>query len=162
GLGQLMASVHQAALVLCVDQLEEMIEHALQEKERWGELFRQAVNTLIDVADALPNAVVVVACLEDFFAGGKQFLTQGKLDPLERVPDPIRLGGRRSPEEIDELVGRRLEALYQAFDLAPDAATRTYPFTPEHLRRLEGLRTRDVLDFCRQHREACVLAGGWV
>src|SRR4029077_1582004 len=33
GLAQLMAIVHQAALVLCVDQLEETIDQMLAEKE---------------------------------------------------------------------------------------------------------------------------------
>jgi hypothetical protein len=163
GLGQLMAAVHQAALVLCVDQLEETIDQVLPGKgtDRW-ELFRQAVNTLIDITDAVPTAVVVVACLEDLFQQGRPFLPQAKLDRLERDPDSLRLSSRRSPEEIAALVGRRLEVLYEAFDVAADPQSQTFPYTPAHLKRLEGLRTRDILDFCRRHREKCVQAGAWV
>src|SRR4029077_7652323 len=84
GLGRLMWTVPQAALVLCVDQLEETIDQMLhhEENRRW-ELLRQAVNTRVDIADHLPTAVIVVACLEDLFTEGRKFLTKAKLDRLE-------------------------------------------------------------------------------
>ena len=54
GLGRLMRAVHSAALVLLVDQMEEMLELARTDA-RPGELFRSAINALIDIADALPE-----------------------------------------------------------------------------------------------------------
>src|SRR5207237_2957591 len=91
GIGRLMAAVHQAALVLCMDQLEETIDQVLaaNENDRW-ELFRRAINTLVAIGEEVPTAVLVVACLEDLFQQGRQFLPRAKLDRLENDPDPIR------------------------------------------------------------------------
>jgi hypothetical protein len=160
-LGRLMAAVHGAALVLCVDQLEEMIDQSLREEDR-GQLFRKIIDALIAVTNAIPTAVVVVACLEDYFKDAKQFLTKAKLDRLERDPEPIRLGSTRSQDEVEALVARRLEVLYDQVGLAPDPDRPTYPFRPEYLRPRAGLRTRDVLDWCRQQQERCMRAGRWV
>src|SRR5262249_52931121 len=101
GLGRLMAAVHSAALVLLVDQIEEVIELGRGDTQP-GELFRTAVNTLIDIADALPNAVVVIGCLEDLFTEAKKqgYLPRPKLDRLERDPDPVRLSGKRTADEV--------------------------------------------------------------
>jgi len=163
GLGKLMAVIHQAALVLCVDQLEEIIDQTLVEEraERW-ELFRRGINTLIDISDAVPNAVIVVACLDNMFDFARPSLPQPKLDRLERDPQPTRLSSHRSPEEIELMVAQRLDVLYDEAGLHADARSPTFPYTSEQLKRLSGLRTRDVLDFCRQHRERCVHAGRWM
>ncbi len=161
GLGKLMAAVHQAALVLCVDQLEETIDQLRGEADgRWLPL-RQAVNTLVDITDAVPTCVVVVACLEDLFNAARPSLPRAKLDRLERDPEPIRLVSHRTPEEIAAMVSRRLEVLYDTLHIAPGVPDDTYPYQPAHLDRLSGMRTRDVLDHCRQHHERC-RGGGWV
>ncbi len=161
GLGRLMAAVHQAALVLCVDQLEEMIQQSAAE-EKPGELFRRAIDVLVAVTEEVPTAVVVVACLEDYYAAVNKFLTRPKLDRLARDPEPIRLSSHRAVEEITAMIGKRLEVLCAAFDAAVDPAFPTFPFSPAHIQKLSGMATRDVLDYCRRHHEACVLAGRWI
>ena len=92
GLARVMSVLHQAALVLCVDQLEETIDQlpAESEETRWHYL-RQAINVLIDITDAIPNAVVVVACLEDLFKIGRNHLPKPKLDRLEHDPESVPL-----------------------------------------------------------------------
>jgi hypothetical protein len=161
GLGHLMRAVHSAALVLLVDQMEEMIELARGDAQP-GELFRRAVNTLVDVTDALPNAVVVVGCLEDLFrhAREKGYLPRPKLDRLENDPEPVRLAGNRTADEVRAIAARRLEVFLDAAGVGPDPSNPVAPFADRHLAPLAGLRTRDVLDFFRRHREASGPAGG--
>ena len=163
GLGRVMGILHQAAFVLCVDQLEETIDQLPKEGEetRWHFL-RQAINVLIDIADACPNAVVVVACLADLFEAGRHHLPMPKLDRLQRDPDPVRLKSQRSLDEISNMLGRRLAFLYDELDESATGEETIFPFRREHLQTLGNLRTRDVLDHFRQHHERCIRAGQWV
>lgn len=161
GLGKLMSSVHSAALVLLVDQIEEVIELSHADGNA-GPMLRGAINTLVDVADALPNAVVVVACLEDLFAAGRHFLPAPKLDRLEHDPPPVRLVSKRTPEQVRAIVSRRLSALYRHAGIDVDPQWPTAPFTERHLSLVAGMRTRDVVGFCRAQRERCMAVGRWV
>jgi hypothetical protein len=161
-LGQLMRAAHSAALVLLVDQMDEVLEIAKNDAQP-GEQFRSAVNALIDIADALPNAVVVIGCLEDLYRGsGRAVLPRPKLDRLERDPQPIRLEGDRTLDEVRAIAARRLEVLFGAAGLPPDTANPVAPYAPADLVPLAGLRARDVLNFFREHRERCIAAGAWV
>jgi hypothetical protein len=161
GLGRLIAAVHQAALVLCVDQLEEMIQQSEAEEKR-GELFRRAIDVLLAVTEEIPTAVVVVACLEDYYASVGKWLTKPKHDRLTRDPEPIRLSSHRSVDEITSMIAKRLEVLYADAGASIDAANPVFPFTTAHMQKLSGVRTRDVLDFVRQHHEECVRAHRWI
>ena len=160
GLGRLMAVVHQSAMVLCVDQLEEMIQQSATE-EKPGELFRRAVEVLLSVIEEVPTAVVVVACLEDFYTKAKDFLTKPKFDRLRQEPE-IRLSCHRGVEEISALIARRLDVLYTEFGTKSDPANPLFPFSAAHVQKLNGMRTRDILDFIRRHHESCVVAGRWL
>ncbi len=162
GLGRLMAAVHSAALVLLVDQIEEVIELARGDSKP-GELFRTAVNSLIDITDALPNAVVVVGCLGELYDTiGRSSLPMPKLDRLERAPEPIRLSNKRSAQEVHAIAARRLEVLLDAAGIRSDPNDPLAPYSAQHLAPLTNLRTRDILDYFRTHRERCVAAGGWI
>ncbi len=156
-LGRLMMSVHGMPMVLCADQLEDTYN-----RENAKEQFRRAVDTLVSLVDHLPSAVVVIACMEDYYKDQKDALPRAKLDRVERDPQPIRLTTHRTLEEIDLLVARRLQALYEDQGAPFDEQAPTFPFTRAHLDRLTNLRTRDVLDFCHTHREKCIDAGRWV
>ena len=160
GLGRLMAAVHQAALVLCVDQLEEMIRQSAAE-EKPGELFRRAVEVLRAVIEEVPTAVVVVACLEDFYTKAKDFLTRPQFDRLRQEPE-LRLSSHRGVEDIASMIAKRLEVLHTECGAKADPANPIFPFTAAHVQKLNGMRTRDILDFIRRHHEACVLAGHWL
>ena len=162
GLGRLMAAVHQAALVLCVDQLEEIVQQSAQEeREKCGVQFRCAIDALLAVAEEVPTAVVVVACLEDYYKGFSRFLAKPKLDRLMQEPE-IRLSSHRGVEEITEMLARRLEALNDAAGAATDAANRVFPYNAAHVRILNGMSMRKILDLIRQHHEACVQAQRWL
>jgi hypothetical protein len=162
GLGQLMRAVHSAALVLLVDQMEEMLELARTDAQP-GELFRTAINALIDITDALPSAVVVIGCLSELYdEAGRPALPRPKLDRLEHDPEPIRLSSKRTADEIRAILASRLEVFFGATRIEPDANNPILPYSANHLAPLVGLRTRAVLDFFREHRDECVKVKRWV
>jgi hypothetical protein len=68
-LGRLVSSTGNGALVLLVDQLED-IYHLDEAATR----FRLAMDALRHLADHVPTAVIVVACLEDFYIELRRFL----------------------------------------------------------------------------------------
>lgn len=150
-LGGIMRAVDQAGLVLLVDQLEDL--YNMDEAPR---RFRRAMATLRDLTDRVPSAVVVVACLEDFYESMRADLTRPVIDRLENDPPPVRLKGNRDADEIVRLVSRRLTYLYRAggVDLPDDDDQPTCPIPINSLERLAGLRTRDVLSWCHDYREA--------
>ncbi len=124
-------------------------------------LLAQAINVLIDITDAIPNAVVVVACLEDLFQAGRHHLPKPKLDRLTRDPDPVRLQSERSLDEIALMLSRRIAFLNDDSE-SISTEMEIEPFRREHLQSLVGMRTRDVLDHFRRHRELCMRAGAWI
>jgi hypothetical protein len=151
-LGHLMFAVQDAALVICADQIEEMIDAAAVGSAA-GEVFRRMIDALIEINTSVPTSIVVVSCLEDYYVKGRELLARPKLDRLEYDPAPIRLKASRSEGEIKEIVERRLEYLYGAFDLAIDPDRPTFPFPGEFLASLSGMSTRQVLNHCRQEQE---------
>ncbi len=86
GLGRLMCQLHGAALVICIDQLEDIFSQQ-------GSIvrFRKAIDALMALSDAMPTAVIVVACLEDYYKVHRDELSHSKLDRLEHDPEPLRL-----------------------------------------------------------------------
>src|SRR5512135_2678757 len=102
-LGELMAALEGVPLILCVDQLEDI--YSLDDAPA---RFRRAMATLCDLVSRIPTAVVVVSCLEDFYAELKDNLTKPLIDRLEKDPPPIYLKGQREKAEIVALVAHRL------------------------------------------------------
>ena len=105
--------------------------------------------------------MVVLACLEDYFKANVEKLTKSKQDRLVRDPEPIRLLGNRTLDEIREMTARRLAHLYDTAEVEVDPANELYPFRDDHLARLNNLRSRDALDFLRRHHQHCITAGRW-
>ena len=110
-------------LVLLIDQLEDMANQSAP-----VERFLKVVDAITAFTDAIPNAVVVLACLEDYFKENVEKLTKAKQDRLIRDPEPIRLLGNRTFDEIREMAARRLAYLYDAADVDLDPADELYPF----------------------------------
>jgi Cdc6-like AAA superfamily ATPase len=162
-LGRLMYAVHNASFVLLVDQIDHTLNLDRKDEDQ-GEQFRAAVATLLEVADKLPTAVIVVGCLEDLFKTetGRECLPKWALDRLERDPDPIRLSGKPTDEQIAAIIGRRLEVLFDAAAVEPDPTNPLAPFTSSDVARLSGLQTRSVLESCLRHRAKCLTAGHWL
>src|SRR3954452_4751123 len=102
-----MARLYAAPLVVCVDQLEDVFQQNAP-----ADRFRRVIDTLVALADRIPTSVAVVACLEDYYKANRNYLPHPRLDRLERDPEPVRLASSRDPDEVEELIARRLEHLY--------------------------------------------------
>jgi energy-coupling factor transporter ATP-binding protein EcfA2 len=153
-LGQLIWAVERAPLVICVDQLEDVFD-----LDEAGIKFRRAMATLCDIISRLPSAIVVIACLDNFYDQLKKLLTRPIVDRVENDPPPVNLEGLCDPDEVENLIGQRLKFLYEAAGVAfqPDRAT--YPLPDILIRKLAGLRPRDVLGEVHRYREHCIEKG---
>ena len=156
-LGQLMGSVDNVPLVLCLDQLEDLF-NLDDAKGR----FRRAVSTVIDLADRVPSSVIVISCLEDFYIQLSEHLATPARARVEQDPKPIRLVAGRNLSEIVPLVAKRLEALYEPLDIAIDEDDPTHPIPAPALEALATLPARKILDWCRDYRDRCIAEGAIV
>jgi hypothetical protein len=151
-LGWLIAAAEGAALVLCVDQLEDSLDRAAS-----TERFRLIVDVLVTFSELLPTGIVILSCLTDYYEANRQGLTRARLDRIETDPEPVRLTAERSADEVRALVARRLGLLYEDAGLPAEVGS-TFPFRPDHLAPLANFNTRKLLDYLRLHHTRCVVA----
>ncbi len=153
-LGQLIWAVERVPLVLCVDQLEDVFD-----LDDAAVKFRRAMATLCDIVSRLPSAIVVIACLENFYDELRKLLTRPIVDRVENDPSPIGLQAPCDRDEVDSLIARRLKFLYDSAGVAflPDEPT--FPLPETLVRKLVGLRARDVLGEVHRYRERCIEEG---
>ncbi|QVL33996.1 DUF2791 family P-loop domain-containing protein [Telmatocola sphagniphila] len=161
GLARVMAAAQQAPLVILADQIEETFDLEFEERES-GWLFRKAVDALVNISEGIPNAVVVVACLESYFSAMQQKLTRSKRDRLEQDPKPIFIKENRDADEIEALLAKRLEFLYANLDVSFEGNYVLYPFRSSDLQFLSGKNTRTILNWFRDHQERCKLVERWI
>lgn len=146
------------ALVLCLDQLEDIWTFNADAAER----FRNAMLAVRAITDLHPGALVVISCLDEYYEKLKNLLAPDKplLDRIEQeAPVPVRLDSRRSREEVEQMISKRLDALFRSQDVEPPEAVDTFPFVAADLGKLVNLRPRAILRQCREARERSVLTG---
>ncbi len=139
-LGTLMWTVDRAALVFAIDQVED-----LRFFDNAEERFQKAVRDLIQVANRLPNAIVIISCLEDFYGQVRGVLAQSYVDRIEKA-GPVALLESRSPQEARLIIAKRLEheAEQRAEGLSfPDPSQF---FGREFFEEFGGLSTRRLLE----------------
>jgi hypothetical protein len=153
-LGKLMHAVERAPLVICVDQLEDVFD-----LDQAGPRFRRAMATLCDVLSRVPSAIVVVSCLENFYDELKPMLTRPVRDRVEHDPRPAVLETPCGPDDVRDLIARRLAFLFRSQGVEPDPDDPTAPIPATLTSALVGLRARDVLQECQAYRERCVEEG---
>ncbi|MEQ9411189.1 MAG: DUF87 domain-containing protein [Fuerstiella sp.] len=161
GLGNLIWKLHRAALVICVDQIEDMLFDRSEEAEAEAR-FSRALTTLKQIAEQLPSAIVIVSCLEDFYDEFRDRLPRPLRERIQTNPEPITLVATRNRGEVNDLIEAQLAQLVDMQD--PDSPDQdahggTYPLPEELLHSVTGLRSRDVLEACRRYREKCMAAG---
>ena len=106
-LGELIWAVERVPLILCVDQLEDVFD-----LEEAAVKFRRAMATLCDIVSRLPSAIVVIACLDNFYDELKKMLTRPIVDRVENDPPPVDLDGLNAiRDEVERLIGQRLKFL---------------------------------------------------
>ncbi|MGA7116578.1 MAG: helicase HerA-like domain-containing protein, partial [Hyphomicrobium sp.] len=139
-LGKLIWTVEKSALVFAIDQVEDL--RFFDDAE---ERFQKAVRDLIQIANRLTNAIVIISCLDDFYGQVRGALPQSYLDRIEKS-GPVALLESRTPEEARLIIARRLqhEAEAKAAGLAyPDP---TQFFGPQFFEEFGGLSTRRLLE----------------
>ena len=163
-LGKLIWTVEKAALVFAIDQVEDL--RFFDDAE---ERFQKAIRDLIQIANRLTNAIVIVSCLDDFYGQVRGALPQSYLDRIEKS-GPVALLESRTPEEARLIIARRLqhEAEAKAVGLAyPDP---TQFFGPQFFEEFGGLSTRRLLEHAQSRLREKVSgepeerqedAGGW-
>ena len=154
-IGQLVWAVSQSALIICVDQLED-IWHTAMDPGDSGRKFCNAMSGLQQVASNVPNAIVVIACLEDYYDKLRSNLTQPIVDRIEMDPPPLYLHAHRSEDEIQQLATRHLSYFYKELDIDIDERRPTYPLPQTILDQGKGKRARDFLAACKEYRDECI------
>ena len=150
-LGTIMYELQLASLVLLVDQIEDAIPDG-QTVTR----IQQAFDMLRSIADGIPSAVVVISCLSDVYDAVRPKLSRSVVDRLELDPTPVRLTSQREAEEIEQMLVRRLEHLYSAFDAPWRDDEPLFPFTPAQIEAVKHFRARDCLAKFREYHAACI------
>jgi GTPase SAR1 family protein len=139
-LGKLMWSVSRAALVFCIDQVED-----LRNFDDPEERFQKAVGNLMQIANRVPRSIIVISCLEEFYGQARAMLPQSYIDRVEKA-GPVALLEARTPEEARLIIAKRLEHQAEAHG---DGASYPDPaafFGPNFFEEFGGLSTRRLLE----------------
>jgi GTPase SAR1 family protein len=134
-LGKLMWTVDRAALVFCVDQVED-----LRFFEDAEERFQKAVRDLIQIANRIPTAVILISCLGDFYDQVRGVLAQSYVDRIEKS-GPVALLERRTAEEARLIISKRL-----ALEGTGSGGDPALYFGPQFFEEFGGLSTRRLLE----------------
>ncbi|MBA2126485.1 DUF853 domain-containing protein [Hyphomicrobium methylovorum] len=153
-LGALVWTVDRAALVFCIDQVED-----LRFFDNAEERFQRAVRDLIQIANRLTNAIIIISCLEDFYGQVRGLVAQSYVDRIEKS-GPVLLRESRTPEEARLIISKRLahQSEISGGGLSfPDASQF---FGPQFFEEFGGLSTRRLLEHAQSRlREATSTEG---
>lgn len=139
-LGALMWTVDRAALVFCVDQVEDLRFFSDAE-----ERFQRAVRDLIQIANRVPNAILIISCLEDFYGQVRGVLAQSYIDRIEKA-GPVALLESRTPEEARLIIAKRLAHISETSDTGASYPDPSAYFGPQFYEEFSGLSTRRLLE----------------
>ncbi len=143
-LARLTAALEGGVFALAIDQLEDA--YAADEATRQS--FRRMMLAVRELTDSLPNAVVVITCLSDYWEAVKGTVSQSILDRLVLDPEPLVLRGDRTAQETRAVVAARVAHALQRAGLEPDPADPTAPLPSAQLDRFATFRLRDLLGAC--------------
>src|SRR5262245_37836562 len=138
-LGKVMWTVEGAAFVFSIDQVEDL--RFFDDAE---ERFQKAARDLIQIANRLPNAIIIISCLEDFYGQVRGVLAQSYVDRIEKA-GPVALLETRTPEEARLIIAKRIEHIAETSGGLgfPD---QTKYFGPDFFEEFGGLSTRRLLE----------------
>ena len=139
GLGRLMWVVDRAALVFCIDQVEDL--RSLGDPE---ERFEKAIRDLIQITNRVPTAIAIVSSLEDFYRSVRERLPCSFIDRIEKA-GPVQLSEARSAEEAKLIIEKRIAQAADTDEALP-LDTVTSLFGPDFFSELRGLSPRRLLE----------------
>jgi hypothetical protein len=137
-LGRLMWIVDEAALVFSIDQVED-----LRFFDDYAERFQKAARDLIQIANRVPTAIVVISCLADFYGKVREVLAQSYVDRIEKA-GPVPLIETRTAEEARLIIAKRLQQDTRNTGIDP-----TLHFGPQFFEEFGGLSTRRILELAQ-------------
>jgi hypothetical protein len=137
-LGRLMWTVDGAALVFCIDQVED-----LRFFDDANERFQKAARDLIQIVNRVPTSIALVSCLGDFYDRAREVLAQSYIDRIEKA-GPERLVETRTGAEARLIIAKRLQQ-----DGRGDVADPTLYFGPQFFEEFSGLSTRRILELAQ-------------
>jgi Helicase HerA, central domain/AAA ATPase domain len=137
-LGRLMWVVDRAALVFCIDQVED-----LRFFDDYRERFQKATRDLIQIANRVPTAIVLISCLGDFYGKVREVLAQSYIDRIEKA-GPVPLIETRTAEEARLIIAKRL-----AGREGRDGVDPSLYFGPQFFAEFSGLSTRRILELAQ-------------
>jgi type II secretory pathway predicted ATPase ExeA len=143
-LGRLMKAVDGAALVVCIDQVED-----LRFFDNPEERFQKAIRDLIQIANRVTTAIVIISCLDDFYATTREYLPQSFLDRIEKT-GPILLSEVRTEDEAREIVLKRMQAAFDEQGLGDQLPAFVEMVETGFMRELTGLSTRRLLEHAQR------------
>ncbi len=139
-LGKLIWTVERAALVFTIDQVED-----LRFFDNPEERFQKAVRDLIQIANRLSNAIVIISCLEDFYGQVRCVLAQSYIDRIEKA-GPVALLESRTPDEARRIIAKRLEHEAETSGGGLSFPDPAQFFGPQFFEEFGGLSTRRLLE----------------
>ena len=143
-LGRLMWTVDRAALVFCIDQVED-----LRFFEVYQERFQKAARDLIQLANRVPTSIVLISCLGDFYGKVRETLTQSYVDRIEKA-GPVPLIETRTAEEARLIISKRLT--HEGSNGPLEDASRY--LDPRIYEEFGGLSTRRILELAQARLRA--------
>ena len=146
-LGKLAWVVDRSALVFAIDQVEDL--RFFDDAE---ERFQKAVRDLIQVANRIPTAIIIISCLGDFYDQVRGVLAQSYVDRIEKA-GPVALLESRTPEEARLIIGKRLEVESQRGNSVAMADPAQF-FGPGFFEEFGGLSTRRLLEHAQNRVRA--------
>ena len=138
-LGRLMWTVDRSALVFTIDQVED-----LRFFDDPQDRFQKAARDLIQIANRVPTAIVIVSCLGDFYGSVRDALAQSYIDRIEKA-GPVRLEEARTAEEARLIIAKRL-SLEGGNGSGGDPSL---DFGPQFFEEFSGLSTRRILELAQ-------------
>ncbi len=147
-LGRLMWSVDRATLVFCIDQVED-----LRNFDDAEERFQRAVGNLMQIANRVPRAIIIISCLDEFYGQARAILPQSYIDRVEKA-GPVALLEARTSEEARLIIAKRLEHHASTTAGGPSYPDPAAFFGPNFFEEFSGLSTRRLLEHAQNRVRA--------
>ncbi len=147
-LGKIIWTVENAALVFCIDQVED-----LRNFDDPEDRFTKAVGNLMQIANRVPSAIVIISVLEEFYGQARAVLHQSYIDRIEKA-GPVGLYENRTAEEARLIIGRRLEHEAKRHSDGPNYPDASAFFGPGFFEEFAGLSTRRLLEHAQTRLRA--------
>ena len=139
-LGALVWTVERAALVFCIDQVED-----LRFFDNAEDRFQRAIRDLIQIANRSTNAIIIISCLEDFYGQVRSLVAQSYVDRIEKS-GPVLLRESRTPEEARLIISKRLAHHSETNGTGLSFPDASQFFGPQFFEEFGGLSTRRLLE----------------